>query len=59
MTDAKKRANEKYLKEKCDTIIFRVPKGKKEKIKDYAESKGESLSGYINRLIKQDMKDTD
>jgi len=54
-TEAQKRATDKYLKEKMDEIKVRVPKGKKQEIKDFAELKGKSLNGYINRLIDEDM----
>lgn len=39
-----------------DRINLTVPKGEKDKIKAYAESKGESVNGYINRLIQEDME---
>lgn len=55
-TEAQKRANIKYLKEKTDDIRIRVPKGKKDEYKQQAESKGESLNAYIIRLIEQDMQ---
>ena len=44
-----------YL-EKFDEIKIRVPQGEKAKIKAFAESKGESMNGYIIRLIDEDMK---
>lgn len=46
----------KWQAEKCDRISLVVPKGKKEKIKAFAESKGESLNGYVNRVIDKDME---
>lgn len=49
-----KKYAEKYL-EQYDEIRIRVPKGEREKIKNYAISKGESMNGYINRLIDEDM----
>lgn len=39
-----------------DRINLTVPKGDKDKIKAYAESKGMSVNSYINDLIKEDMK---
>lgn len=39
-----------------DRINLTVPKGDKDKIKAYAESKGKSVNSYINDLIKEDMK---
>lgn len=46
----------KWQAEKCDRISLVVPKGKKEQIKAFAESKGESLNGYVNRVIDKDME---
>ena len=54
-TEAQKRANIKYLKEKTDDIRIRVPKGKKDEYKQQAESKGESLNSYIIKLIEKDI----
>ena len=51
-TDYKRRFNE----EKYDRIYLTVPKGKKEIIKSYAESKGESVNGFINRIIDEKME---
>jgi len=53
---AQQKAVSKYMKENYDSILVRVPKGKKEVIKEYAESKNESVNGYINRLIDDDMQ---
>lgn len=46
-TDAQKTATIKYLKEKTDDIRIRVPKGKKDIYKEYAESIGKSLNQLI------------
>lgn len=46
---------DKYNAKAYDEIKLRVPKGKKENIKEYAESRNESVNGYINRLIDEDM----
>ena len=48
----KNRYNEKAY----DRINLTVPKGQKEAIKEYAESKGESVNGFINRLIDAEVK---
>lgn len=55
LSEARKKANEKYTKNNYDEIKLRVPKGKKELIKEYAESRSESVNGYINRLIDEDI----
>lgn len=36
-----------------DRIVVMVPKGRKEEIKAHAEGQGESINGFINRLIDQ------
>ena len=56
ITDAKARAIKKYDAEKVDRVVFRVPKGKKEQLQDYAAQNGESLSGFINRAIDETME---
>ncbi len=35
--------------------MLRMPKGKKAKIKAYADSKGESINGFVNRAIDEIM----
>lgn len=54
-TNASNKAVQKYSKKAYDTTVLRVKKGQLDQIKAYAESNGESLNGYINRLIAQDM----
>lgn len=41
--------------ENYDRLSVMVPKGDKDKIKAKAESHGESINSYINRLIADDM----
>ena len=48
-------SKDKYLKEKVDTFVLRVPKGQKDKISLYAKNKGMSLNGYITGLVFEDM----
>lgn len=48
-------SKDKYLKEKVDTFVLRVPKGKKDEIMEYAKKRGMSLNGYITELIFADM----
>lgn len=47
----------RYRDKTFDRIEFIVPKGNKILIKQYAESKGYSVNGYINKLITDDMKE--
>ena len=53
---AQRKATAKYLKEKCDEIKVRVPKGKKDVIAEHAQAKGETLNGFINRAIDETIK---
>lgn len=52
---AQQKAVNKYMAENYDRINLTVPKGKKEKIKEYAEARGESVNGFINRAIDEAM----
>ena len=54
-TPAQKAATDEYMKDK-KTLRVIVPKSKAEIIKNYAKSKGESVSAYVNRLIDEDME---
>ena len=55
-TDAQRAATNKYRNKKpFDRLNITVPKGELDKIKAYAESKGESVNGLVNRLLKQEM----
>lgn len=55
-TEAKKRANEKYLKESVEDVRIRVPKGQKALIKAHAEQQGESMNQFVIRAIDETMK---
>ena len=48
----KNRYNEKAY----DRIALVVPKGSKDKIKEHAEQRGESLNGFVNRAITETMQ---
>ena len=45
-----------WILKSYDRINLTVPKGDKEKIKMHAESKGESVNGFINRAIENQME---
>lgn len=51
ISKAQQKAVHKYVKNNYDRIELTVPKGKKNILKTHAESKGESLNGFINRAI--------
>ncbi len=43
----------KWNEKAYDRINLTVPKGQKEVIKKYAEANGESVNGFIQRLINE------
>lgn len=54
-TQSGNKATQKYQKKAYDNLRIRVKKGQAEKIKTFAEKNGESLNGYVCRLIAEDM----
>jgi len=60
ISEAKKRANKKWndanMKERYDRIQLVVQKGRKAIIQAYAEARGESLNGFVNRAIDEAME---
>ena len=56
LSDARKRANEKYHKEKTDEIKIRVEKGQKPEIQAHAISTKESVNAFIIRAISETME---
>lgn len=55
VSDAQKKASAKYL-DKLDEVRIRMPKGRKAIIQAHAEAQGESVNGFINRAIDNQMK---
>lgn len=53
MGKAATKAKNKYNSENYDRISLSVDKGKKDIIKAHADSKGESVNGFINRAINE------
>ena len=52
-TVAEDRAIKKYEQEKIDKVLVRFPKGKQEQIQRHVANTGESLNGFINRVVDQ------
>ena len=46
---------DRYNSKTYDDIRLRVPKGEKERIQAFAEKQGETVNGFINRLIAEAM----
>ena len=59
ISEAKKKANKKWndnnMKERYDRIQIVVPKGEKDAIQAAAQRTGESVNGFINRLISAEL----
>lgn len=55
MGKAATKAQNKYIAKAYDRINLTIPKGRQTDVKAFAESKRESVNGYINRLIRADM----
>lgn len=56
VSKAQQRAVAKYNAANYDRMEIKVSKGKKAIIKAYAESKGESINGFVNRAIDEAME---
>lgn len=46
----------KWAADNCERISLVVKKGRKGVIKAHAESKGESINGFVNRAIDETME---
>lgn len=55
-TEAQRRARDKWLAEKVETINIRVPKGKKAVFKAHAEKRGESVNAFLLRAVEETIK---
>ena len=49
-TKAHLEGNRRYL-EKQDSILIRIPKGRKAELQAHAKKQGESLNGFIVRAV--------
>lgn len=56
---ASTRAKNKYNAANYERIALVVPKGKKDKIKAVAQRQGESLNGFVNKAIDNEIKRCD
>jgi len=56
MGNAATRAKNKYNAENYERIALSVPKGNKDAIKAHADSMGESVNGFINRAIENQIE---
>lgn len=56
-SEAQKEATARYNKKAYDRIDLVVPKGKSQKIKDFAKRKGMSTNSFINAAIDKAMSE--
>ena len=49
------KAVDKYVRENYDRVGIKLPKGRKADLEAHAKSKGESVNGLINALLRADM----
>ena len=57
-TDRQNKATQKYIKENLEQISFRVPIGKKDIYKEFAESQGKSLTSLIVELLEREINNS-
>ena len=55
-TEAQRRARDKWLAEKVETINLRVPKGMKATIKEHADAHTESINAFLIRAATETME---
>ena len=56
VSKAQQKAVNKYMAANYDRVNVTMPKGKKEVIKAHAETRGESVNGFIGRAIDETME---
>ncbi len=55
-SEAHKRAYKKWQAEKVDDLRIRVPKGRREIIREHAAAQGETINGFVLRAIDEAME---
>ena len=56
ISESQRKAVAKYNAANYDRVELRLPKGKKQELKVYAESLNETLNGFINRAISEQIQ---
>ena len=63
MSEARKRANKKWndahMKERYDRVQIVLPAGRKQMVDDYVSQTGETISGLVNRLLREALNITE
>ena len=55
MAKTRSEINNAYAKKAYDSLRIIVPKGRKTAVEAHAKSKGESVNGLVNALLRADM----
>lgn len=58
-TPSRQKANYKYLTEKVDSIMVRVPKGKKEELRAAAKAAGMTLNRFCELALLEKLENND
>ena len=56
ISESQRKAVRKYNEKAYDRLEIKAPKGRKAEYKAHAESRGESLNGFINRAADEAME---
>lgn len=56
MAERKAKWQNDYIARTYDRVNLTMPKGRKEVVQGHAEARGESVNGFINRAIDEQMK---
>lgn len=56
ISEARKRANNKYEAKAYDKTLIRLYAGELDTIRDHTQQRGESLNGFICRAIREQMR---
>lgn len=56
ISEARRRANDKYIKEKYERLPVSYPKEFCEKVREAATGKDETLAGYVRKAIEERMQ---
>lgn len=54
-TKAQREATYRYERKAYDRVLVRLPKGTKDRIADAAADRGESINGYIRRVVSESL----
>ena len=55
MAKTRSEINNAYAKKAYDSLRIIIPKGRKASVEAHAKSKGESVNGLVNSLLRKDM----